>query len=122
MKGRGLAPPISVRWAGGGKYHINITFSLYRVIFLRRISHVKTVIFTNAAAKQLDALPDEVREAIETSLDGYAMTGQGDVKALSGRVGYRLRVGSYRVIFAEDQVTVLAVSIGRRQTATYKRN
>jgi mRNA interferase RelE/StbE len=51
-----------------------------------------------------------------------AMTGQGDVKALQGRDGYRLRIGSYRVIFDEDATTILAIYIGRRATTTYKRS
>ena len=54
------------------------------------------------------------------------MTGQndvkGDVKSLQGRGGYRLRIGSYRVIFDEDATTILAIYIGRRTTATYKRS
>ncbi len=50
------------------------------------------------------------------------MTGQGDVRALQGRAGYRLRVGSYRVIFDEDAMTILAIYIGRRATTTYKRS
>jgi mRNA interferase RelE/StbE len=60
-------------------------------------------------------------EQVEGGLHHYAMTGQGDVKALQGRDGYRLRVGSYRVIFDEDATTILAVYIGRRTTTTYKR-
>jgi mRNA interferase RelE/StbE len=50
----------------------------------------------------------------------YAMTGKGDVKALKGRAGYRMRVGRYRVLFAEDQITVLAIYIGKRETTTYR--
>jgi mRNA interferase RelE/StbE len=50
------------------------------------------------------------------------MTGQGDVKALQGRGGYRLRIGSYRVIFDEDAITILAIYIGRRASTTYKRS
>jgi mRNA interferase RelE/StbE len=52
----------------------------------------------------------------------HAMTGQGDVKALQGRDGYRLRIGHYRVIFDEDATTILAIYIGRRATTTYKRS
>ena len=62
------------------------------------------------------------REQGEAGLHRYAMTGQGDVKALQGRDGYRLRVGSHRVIFDEDATTILAIYIGRRATSTYKRN
>jgi mRNA interferase RelE/StbE len=49
------------------------------------------------------------------------MDGEGDVKKLSGRDGYRMRVGRFRVIFAEDQTTILAVYIGKRETTTYRR-
>ena len=49
------------------------------------------------------------------------MTGQGDVRALQGRDGYRLRIGSYRVIFDEDATTILAIYTGRA-TTTYKRS
>jgi mRNA interferase RelE/StbE len=44
------------------------------------------------------------------------------VKALQGRNGYRLRIGSYRVIFDEDAITILAVYIGRRASTTCKRS
>ncbi len=50
------------------------------------------------------------------------MTGQGDVKRLQGRDGYRLRIGDYRVIFDEDKTTILAIYISRRATTTYGRN
>ena len=66
--------------------------------------------------------PQEAREQIEAELRRYATTGLHDVKALQGRDGYRLRIGSYRVIFDEDATTILAIYIGRRATTTYKRN
>ena len=59
-----------------------------------------------AAAKDLDALPRHAREQVEAGLHRYAMTGQGDVKALRGRGGSRLRIGGYRVIFDEDATTI----------------
>lgn len=83
---------------------------------------MKSIILTLGAAKDLDALPRDAREQVETGLNRYAMTGHGDVKALQGRDGYRLRIGSYRVIFDEDATTVLAIYIGRRVTTTYKRS
>lgn len=75
-----------------------------------------------SAAKDLDALPRDAREQVEAGLNRYAITGQGDVKPLQGRDGYRLRIGRYRVMFDEDAVTILAIYIGRRSTTTYKRN
>lgn len=83
---------------------------------------MSSIVLTASAAKDLDALPRDARERIEAGLDRYAMTGQGDVKALRGRDGYRLRIGSYRVIFDEDATTILAIYIGRRTTMTYTRS
>ncbi len=83
---------------------------------------MKTVILTLSAAKDLDALPREAREQVESGLHRYAMTGRGDVKALQGRDGFRLRIGGYRVIFDEDATTILAVYIGRRAATTYRRS
>ncbi len=81
---------------------------------------MKTIILTLSAAKDLDSLPGDARAQVDAGLHRYAMTGQGDVKALKGREGYRLRIGSYRVIFDEDAVTILAIYIGRRTTTTYR--
>ena len=83
---------------------------------------MKTIVLTVSAAKDLDSLPREGRDQVEAGLSRYAMTGHGDVKALQGRDGYRLRIGSYRVIFDEDQTTILAIHIGRRTTTTYRRH
>lgn len=82
---------------------------------------MKTLILTLAAAKDLDALPQDAREQVEVALHRYAMTGQGDVRPLSGRGGWPLRIGGYRVIFDDDASTILAIYIGRRVTTTYKR-
>jgi mRNA interferase RelE/StbE len=80
---------------------------------------MKTIVFTAASAKQFDALPLAAQVAIEAALTRYAIDGYGDVKRLSGRDGYRLRVGEYRVLFDESRTTILAVYVGRRATHTY---
>ncbi len=80
---------------------------------------MKTVVFTPAAAKQFDALPFVAQSAIEKALGRYAIEGRGDVKRLTGRDGFRMRVGEYRVIFDEDLTTILAIAVGRRSTTTY---
>lgn len=67
-------------------------------------------------------LPRDARERVEAVLHRYAITGHGDVKALQGCNGYRLRIGSYRVIFDEDATTILAIYVGRRTTTTYRRS
>ena len=75
----------------------------------------------NGLRKDLDVLPRDARAQVEGGLRRYAMSGQGDGMALRGRAGYRLRIGSTRVIFDEDQITVLAIYIGKRETTTYRR-
>jgi len=69
----------------------------------------------------LDALPANARVSIEDALSRYAIDGYGDIKRLQGLDGFRMRVGQYRVIFDEDQTTILAIYIGRRSTTTYRR-
>ncbi|HUZ66586.1 MAG TPA: plasmid stabilization protein [Beijerinckiaceae bacterium] len=83
---------------------------------------IRTIVLTHSAARDLDKLPIDARLAVTKALSVYAVSGQGDVKRLSGRDGFRMRVGAYRVIFAEDATTILALYIGRRATTTYKRN
>jgi mRNA interferase RelE/StbE len=83
---------------------------------------MKTIILTAAAARDLDGLPAEARQQISEGLAEYAVSSRGDVKRLAGWDGYRLRVGRYRVIFDEDQTTILAIYIGKRETTTYRRN
>ena len=81
---------------------------------------MKTIIFTNKAAKELDDLPEPARTDVAEALYQYAVDGRGNIKKLQDRDGYRLRVGSYRVIFADDGETILAIYFGRRTTTTYR--
>ena len=94
---------------------------LYICDILSDIIAVKTIILSIAAAKDLDALPDEARHQVSSALIDYAVSGRGDVKKLSGRDGYRMRAGRYRILFDEDQTTILAIYIGKRETTTYRR-
>ena len=57
---------------------------------------------------------------VDDALDLYAKEGRGDVKRLQGSPYHRLRAGRYRVVFGEDQVTILAIYIGKRETTTYR--
>ena len=82
---------------------------------------MKTIILSHQAVKDLAALPIEARASIKDALHDYAIRGVGDTKRLRGSEFLRLRVGRYRVIFAEDRVTILTVYIGKRETTTYGR-
>ena len=41
-------------------------------------------------------------------------SGKGEVSGLGGRDAYRMRVGSCRVIFAEEAATITAIFLGER--------
>jgi len=75
---------------------------------------------TANAARMFDALPLAVQHQIAVGLDLYATSGVGDIKALHGQPGYRLRIGRYRVLFAEDRQTILVIQVGKRETRTYR--
>ncbi len=81
---------------------------------------MKTILFEPRAARQLDKLSDVARRQVLEGLMNYAITGIGDVKNLQNRPGYRLRIGSYRVIFSEDRTTILTLEILRRDSTTYR--
>lgn len=82
---------------------------------------MKTIVLTHAAARDLDALVPEARQIVQDGLIRYATSGEGDVKRLQGRDGYRLRIGRYRVLFDEDATTILAIYVGKRETTSYRR-
>jgi len=94
---------------------------LYFAIFCD-IKAMKTIIFSRAAYRDFEALSADIQAQIDATLDAYAMFGRGDVKHLGGRNAHRLRSGRYRILFAEDEVTILAIYIGKRETTTYLRH
>lgn len=87
---------------------------------MRDIYRMKTIIFTAAAARDHDSLPLDARAVVDDALDTFARDGRGDVKRLQGSPYYRLRAGRYRIVFDQDQTTILAIYIGKRETTTYR--
>jgi mRNA interferase RelE/StbE len=76
---------------------------------------MKAISYTTSATRQLRALPANIRERLIDKLHRYAKTGAGDVKALVGQSGVRLRVGDYRVIFVETAEAISVRSVGHRR-------
>ncbi|WP_280400313.1 type II toxin-antitoxin system RelE family toxin [Nocardia carnea] len=77
--------------------------------------------WTPAARRALRAIPQEdaLRLLVALTLlgdDPYRRDGV-DVKALTGRSGFRLRVGNYRVVYEVDdgKLIILVVSAGHRR-------
>lgn len=75
---------------------------------------MKTVVFLASARRSWRALPADVRDRIHAKVRRYMATGDGDVRALSGRIGARLRVGPYRVIVVETAESVEIHAVGHR--------
>lgn len=75
--------------------------------------------FSNAAFKQLKKLPIKVRTRIQTKIDDLADNPRpkGVVKLEDSDNGYRIRVGSYRVIYDifDDVLLVSVVKVGHRK-------
>jgi len=65
------------------------------------------------AAKYLESMDKKTMQRIKAAVEGIP---EGDIKALTASPGsYRLRVGSYRIIFSyEDENTILIEKIAPR--------
>jgi len=76
---------------------------------------MKPIVFTATSTRRWTRLSSDVRRRIDASLTKFAPTGHGDVKRLKGRDGSRLRVDDWRVIFFEDQGTIVVAAVGHRR-------
>lgn len=76
---------------------------------------MKRIVFTPASARQWIKLTAQIRQRIDTRLTDFAASGRGDVKRLKGRRGCRLRVGDWRVIFYEENNSIIIVAVGHRR-------
>jgi mRNA interferase RelE/StbE len=76
---------------------------------------MKPIVFTAASTRQWVKLTAQVRQRIEARLTEFAASGRGDVKRLKGRQGSRLRIGDWRVIFYEEDGSIVVVAIGHRR-------
>jgi mRNA interferase RelE/StbE len=69
------------------------------------------IAFARGALKSLDRLPRTERERIIEAIEGLPA---GDVKKLQGRDGFRLRVGSWRVLYRVDGELATILDVGAR--------
>jgi mRNA interferase RelE/StbE len=59
--------------------------------------------------------PATTRAQIDLKLKAFAQTGDGDVKALKGVAGMRLRSGDWRVLFTIKADTITIHAVGHRR-------
>jgi mRNA interferase RelE/StbE len=76
---------------------------------------MKPIAFTPAATRQWVKLSALTRRRIDARLMDFAASGKGDVKRLKGRRGSRLRVGDWRVIFYEENGSIIVAAVGHRR-------
>ena len=69
------------------------------------------IIFSKEAKKFLKKQDKPTQQRLRNAISNIP---NGDIKKLQGRDGYRLRVGSYRIIFNEDGIIINIISIGNR--------
>jgi len=77
------------------------------------------VVFTKEADRTLRKLPRNVAALIRTKINEIAANPYGqhnNVTKLTGREGYRLRIGDWRVLYElrNNQLVLLVVKIGPR--------
>ena len=76
---------------------------------------MKEIEFTSAAVRQWRKLTATTRAQIDLKLRAFAETGIGDVKALKGVSGMRLRSGDWRVLFTIKADTITIYAVGHRR-------
>jgi mRNA interferase RelE/StbE len=76
---------------------------------------VKEIEFTSAAVRQWRKLTATTRVQIDLKLKTFAETGVGDVKALKGTPGMRLRSGDWRVLFTIRANVITIHAVGHRR-------
>jgi mRNA interferase RelE/StbE len=77
-----------------------------------------TVLILRRAQRELQRLPQEDYERVREALRGLAQHPRPPgCLALTGRAGWRIRIGDYRVIYEIDdmQHTVTIVHVGHRR-------
>jgi mRNA interferase RelE/StbE len=75
----------------------------------------REILLSSRAQEEFVRAESQIRERIRDALNQLATTGHGDVRRLKGVRGgqdlFRLRVGSYRIVFelANDQIRVTRI-------------
>ena len=76
------------------------------------------LIYSPSALKQLEKLEQDIKRRILISLERLRIRPEScDIKKLVGIIGYRFRVGDYRIIFdmEKDKLIILILQIGHRK-------
>lgn len=75
------------------------------------------IVFSDRALKQFERLEKPVQERIIKTLERIRIRPESYVTKLVGDIGYKLRVGDYRVIIDIDKgrLLILVIKVGHRK-------
>lgn len=76
------------------------------------------IVYSDKVVKQLEKLDREIHVRIITTLERLRIHPEAhDIKKLVGMLGFRFRVGDYRVIFdlEKEKLLILVLEIGHRR-------
>ena len=83
------------------------------------------LITPKSVQKQIDALPDEIRDRIDESIKALAENPRPDgvVKMKGSESEYRIRIGNYRVVYDinDGELTILLIQCRHRREVYKKR-
>jgi len=76
------------------------------------------ITFSKKAEKQSNKIPDRIFDHILIKIKDLAnQTGSLNIRKLTSREGYRLRVGDYRVIYKSSKTELTVLSVSHRKDA-----
>ena len=78
---------------------------------------MKQITYSKAAIRTLRRIPTNESKRVRSKIEQYSIDPASqaqNVTKLQGRDGFRLRVGDWRVIFAEDGTIIDVIAIGPR--------
>ncbi len=79
---------------------------------------IYTVVFLRRAQRELESLPNTDYERVRNAIAGLANNPRpSGCKKLTGRDGWRIRIGDYRVIYGinDRELLITVVRIGNRR-------
>lgn len=77
-----------------------------------------TIKFTSASQKQVQKLPSNIQNRIIQKIQDISASPRlSGYKKLTGREGYRVRTGDYRIIYLinDDELVVLIIDVDHRK-------
>jgi len=81
---------------------------------------MKRILWTDRARSDIRSFDKITAMRIFATLDRFARTGEGDVKALQGRDELRLRIGDYRLFFVITALDIIKIQRVLHRSQAYR--